>query len=234
MCVNAEESHRVVNDEVSDSATVRSHGAAESFAGLPMARAALRFASARHANQCREIDRASFIAHPIEVGLLLRADGRSDEVIAAGLLHDVLEKTGTTRAELRRWFGACVAGLVESVSDDPSIDDYELRKRELRDRVAQAGSSTVAIFAADKISKVRELTLLPSSRLDGTTIRVKLAHYRASLEMLRGVAGSSALVDLLDAELNRVSRKPVTTTRADGAVTTIARAKRSKSRARTL
>ena len=84
----------------------------------------------------------------------------------AGLLHDVLEKTGTTRSELQRRFGARVAGLVESVSDDPSIDDYESRKRELRDRVAHAGSDTVAIFAADKISKVRELALLPVASKD--------------------------------------------------------------------
>jgi len=220
--------------EVRNSTIVRSHRATELFPGLPIARAALTFASARHANQYREIDRASFIAHPIEVGSLLRADGQPDEVIAAGLLHDVLEKTGTTRAELQRRFGACIAGLVESVSDDPSIDDYGSRKRELRDRVAHAGSSTVAIFAADKVSKVRELTLLPISRLDVATTRAKLAHYRASLEMLRGVAGNSVLVDLLDAELNRVSHKPVTGTRADGAVTGVARAKRSKPRARTI
>ena len=222
-----------MNDEVSGGTIVWSRRATNSFRGLPIARAALRFASARHANQYREIDRASFIAHPIEVGSLLRADGQPDEVIAAGLLHDVLEKTGTTRAELERRFGARVAGLVESVSDDPSIDDYELRKRELRDRVAHAGSGTAAIFAADKVSKVRELMLLPSSRLDKTTIRVKLAHYRASLEMLRGVAGNSALVDLLDTELNRVSQKPVAGTRAGGAIVGVARAKRSKPRART-
>ena len=172
-----------------------------------MAQAALTFAFARHANQYREIDDAPFIEHPIEVGCLLRGGGQPDEVIAAGLLHDVLEKTGTTRGELQRRFGACIAELVESVSDDPSIDDYESRKRELRDRVAHAGSDTVAIFAADKISKVRELTLLPTSRLDETTTRAKLAHYRASHKMLRGVAGNNALVDLLDAELNRLSQR---------------------------
>ena len=160
--------------------------------------------------------------------------GSETRSIAAGLLHDLLEKSRTTGAELQRRFGACIAGLVESVSDDPSIDDYESRKRELRDRVAHAGSDTVAIFAADKISKVRELTLLPTSRLDDTTTRAKLAHYRASLEMLRGVAEDSALVDLLDAELNRLSRKPVTGTRADGATTGIARAKRSKPPARAI
>ena len=122
----------------------------------------------------------------------------------------MLEKTGTTRAELQRRFGASIARLVESVSDDPSIDDYESRKHELRDRVAHGGPDTVAIFAADKISKVRELTLLPTSRLDDTSIRAKLAHYRASLKMLRRAAGNSALVDLLDAELNRLVAPAVT------------------------
>ena len=101
----------------------------------------------------------------------------------------------TTGAELQRRFGVRIARLVESVSDDPSIDDYESRKRELRDRIAHAGSSTVAIYTADKISKVRELALLPTSTLDDTTTRSKLAHYRASRRMLRRVAGNSDLVD---------------------------------------
>ena len=234
MCVNAEETHGVVNDDVWDGATVRSFCAADSFAGLPMAHAALAFACERHASQYREIDHAPFIAHPIEVGSLLHGDGQPHEVIAAGLLHDLLEKTRTTRAELQRRFGASVARLVESVTDDPSIDEYGSRKRELRNRVAHAGSNTVAIFTADKISKVRELALLPTSRLDETTTDAKLAHYRASLKMLRRVAGHSDLVVLLDAELNRLSQKPVTGASGDGATTRIAGTKRSKPRARTI
>ncbi len=235
MCVNAEEARGVVNDEVSGGATVRSFCPADSFAGLPLAQAALEFASARHAGQCREIDHAPFIAHPIEVGSLLQGDGQPDEVIAAGLLHDLLEKTQTTGAELQRRFGARVARLVESVSDDPSIDDYVSGKRELRDRVAHAGSNTVAIFAADKISKVRELGLLPTSHLDETTTRVKLAHYRASLKMLRSVAGNRALVALLDAELTKLVAPTFTGTRADGGSTGLhARTKPTSSRARAI
>jgi hypothetical protein len=40
---------------------------------------------------------------------------------------------------------------------------------QLRDRVAHAESDTLAIFAADKIAKVRELALLPTWRLEETT-----------------------------------------------------------------
>jgi (p)ppGpp synthase/HD superfamily hydrolase len=173
----------------------------EWFTGLPLARAALEFASIRHANQCREIDDVPFIAHPIEVGELLRGEGQPDEVIAAGLLHDTLEKTATTSAQLRHRFGARIARLVESVTDDPSIGDYSQCKDQLRDRIAHADSDTHALYAADKISKVRELVLLPPSRRHETTNRAKLAHYQASLEMLRRVAGDLALVHRLDSEL---------------------------------
>ena len=99
-----------------------------------MAHSGPEFASVRHAGQYREIDRAPFIAHPIEVGEPLRGAGQPDEVIAAGLLHDVLATTATTSAELDRRFGSRIAWLVETVSDDPLIGDYEERKRGLRGR----------------------------------------------------------------------------------------------------
>ena len=93
------------SDETPGTTTARPRRAAGQFAGLPKAQAALRFARARHAGQRREVDDA-LIAHPIEVGSLLRRAAQSDEIIAAGLLHDVLEKTATTSAELHRRFGA--------------------------------------------------------------------------------------------------------------------------------
>ena len=133
-----------------------------------MTRTALSFASSRHAGQHREIDGAPFIAHPLEVARLLQRDGQPDHVVAAGLLHDVLEKTATTRRELEREFGTRVTRLVAAVSDDPSISDYQERKRELRDRVARSDSDALAIYAADKIAKVRELGLLPRWRATPT------------------------------------------------------------------
>ena len=190
--------------EARGTANPRPRRAAGRFAGLPMAQAALRFARARHAGQHREIDHAAFITHPIEVGCLLRGDGQPDAIVAAGLLHDVLEQTATTSAELKRRFGDHVARLVESVSDDSSLDDYVSRKRELRHRVARAGPGTRVVFAADKIAKVRELALLPAQQLNEPTNRAKLAHYGASLKMLRRMDRDLPLVEQLNAELNQL------------------------------
>lgn len=175
------------------------------FPGLPLTQAALGFASARHVDQYRESDRAPFIEHPIEVGQLLHRDGHPDHVIAAGLLHDVLEKTTTTRAELERRFGARVARLVSTVSDDPSISGYVERKRELRDRVSRADPDALAVYAADKVAKVHELASFPASRRIGRDEHAKLSHYRASLQMLRQAGGAGILVDHLEAELSRLA-----------------------------
>lgn len=172
-----------------------------------MTRAAFGFAAARHAGQFREIDGVPFIVHPIEVGRLLHRDGQPDHVVAAGLLHDVLEKTATPPLELELEFGTRIAQLVAAVSDDPSIEAYEERKRELRDRVERSDSEALAIYAADKIAKVRELRLLSAWRASQRRHQAKLAHYRASLEMLCRAAGHTGLVTCLDAELGRLEAR---------------------------
>jgi len=205
--MTAERTQGIIDSYVPGSATVRPRRAAGRFAELPIAQAALNFASARHAGQYRETDHAPFIAHPI--------------------------KTGTTSAEIQRRFGTRVARLVESVSDDPSVGDYKQRKRQLRDRIAHTDPDTCAIFAADRISKVRELVLLPMSQLHRPKPRAELTHYRASLTMLRRVARDLALVDLLDTELNRLVTPAVTGPRGNDATTPIARTKHTTPRART-
>lgn len=222
------------NDETPGTATAPPQHAARQFAGLPMAQAAIAFATARHAGQHREIDHAPFIIHPIEVGCLLHGDGQPDAIIAAGLLHDVLEKTATTGAELQGRFGPHIARLVKSVSDDPSFGDYESRKRELRDRVARSGWNTRAIFAADKISKVRELAQLPAQRLGETMVHAELAHYRASLEMLRRVDGDVSLVDCLDAELKLLVARAVSGAGSAAPITSATSSKRSSCRTPTI
>jgi (p)ppGpp synthase/HD superfamily hydrolase len=164
-------------------------------------RAALAFADERHAGQRRAGDGAPFITHPVEVGWLLHEQDYPDHVIAAGVLHDVLENTDTDRAELELRFGAEVAQLVSCLSDDPSIADAVERKAALRQQVARAGPSAAAVFAADKVSKTRELHARalrgPLDRADA----IKLDHYRKSLTMLDALLPVHPLVIDLRREL---------------------------------
>jgi (p)ppGpp synthase/HD superfamily hydrolase len=170
--------------------------------GSPLTRDALAFAADRHAGQTRDGRGEPFVTHPVEVACLLHEAGYSDEVIAAGVLHDVLEDTDVEREELTSRFGERVAGLVAAVSDDPSIENGAERKAALRRQVAASGTEAGVIFAADKISKARELRQRISRGEAGEADRQKLDHYRASLEMLDGLVPGLGLVDRLRAELD--------------------------------
>jgi (p)ppGpp synthase/HD superfamily hydrolase len=167
----------------------------------PLTRESLAFATGRHSGQTRDGDDIPFVTHPLEVACLLHEAGYSDEVVAAGVLHDVLENTDAERAELDRRFGPAVTWLVTAVSDDPSIEDPAERKAALRRQVAEAGDRAAAIFAADKISKARELRArIGRAGLDDSA-RVKLDHYQQSLAMLAEIMPGHPLVDQLRLEL---------------------------------
>jgi (p)ppGpp synthase/HD superfamily hydrolase len=171
-------------------------------ARLPQTRAAVAYARECHAGQRRKVDGAPFIEHPLEVGWLLYRAGLSDHLIAAGVLHDTLEKSDASVSELHERFGPRVARLVLAVSEDPEIRGYSERKAALRARAAAAGPEALLVFAADKISKVRELQLV---RPPAKVPQRRLTHYRRCLELLEARMGDSPLVALLRSEFDRVA-----------------------------
>lgn len=180
---------------------------------LPLARAAIEFAQAHHGPQRREGDSAVFLIHPLEVASLLARSRYPDHVVAAGVLHDVLEDTDAAAAELEERFGTDVAALVSLVSDDPSIDDEEERKDDVRERVRRAGGYAPVVYGADKVSKVRELRMLIATGLDRQAAEVKLRRYRKSLSMLEQTIPQSRVVELLRFELEALERLPPEQTR---------------------
>ena len=60
-------------------------------------------------------------------------------------------------SDLRERFGHWMSGLVLAVSDDDRITGYANRKAALRQQVSGAGEEALSLFAADKLSKLREL-----------------------------------------------------------------------------
>jgi (p)ppGpp synthase/HD superfamily hydrolase len=171
---------------------------------LPKARAALVYAERQHQGQLRKCG-GPFILHPLEVAALLRDAGASDELVAAGLLHDVTEKTTAAPADVRRRFGARVAKLVGVVSEDSAIASYKARKAALREQVAGAGEDALKLFAADKLSKVRELSLY---EVEAPARRIE--HYRRSVELLETLLPGYTLTDRLTADFAGLeSRLPV-------------------------
>ena len=107
-------------------------------AGRPVANRAATVAIEAHAGQTRKADGAPFITHPLEVGLLLHGLGYDDDVVSAGILHDVVEKGGMTMESVTGAFGPRVAEMVEALTEDDSLSEYRVRKAAQRDQVARA------------------------------------------------------------------------------------------------
>jgi (p)ppGpp synthase/HD superfamily hydrolase len=154
-------------------------------ADLPLSGRAAAWVVGAHAGQERQADGAPFVLHPFEVAMLLHAGGYRDDVVAVALLHDAIEKGGATRDGLRDVFGPDVAGMVDALTEDETIGDYEERKTDLRRRAEAADDDVVAVFAADKVVKARELRLVAAAdRMPAREVACKRAHYVASLEIL--------------------------------------------------
>jgi len=176
--------------------------------GLPKTQAAVVYAERMHAGQ-RRVDGTPFILHPLEVASLLYYTGAPDHLIAAGVMHDLIEKADVSASDLQRRFGPRITGLVLAVSDDGRITGYARRKAALRHQVAGAGEEALTLFAADKLSKLRELrreaavdrdprgapTPLPEMRAR------RLRHYQRSLALLEERLPDSPLVRELRDEL---------------------------------
>jgi (p)ppGpp synthase/HD superfamily hydrolase len=166
---------------------------------LPQTAEAVGFARDKHAGQVRQADGAPFIQHPLEVAVLLYEDGARDEVIAAGALHDVLEKTDATAYELSVRFGRRIGEIVRAMTEDPTVAGYARRKAALREQVAAAGTDALTVFAADKLSKVREQRLCAG---DVTPMRRrKVKHYRHCLALLQERLPGEPLVREFQREL---------------------------------
>ncbi len=176
----------------------------------PLVHAALEQARSDHAGQVRNGSGGMpYVEHPIRVAALLDERGYGEEVLAAALLHDVVEDSDTELDELREKFGDVVAGLVGSMTDDESIDDYRARKAEHRERLAAAPAEAMAIYGADKLTNVS--TLHAAYAAEGDSVReefkvpieLKLEIWEADLALLREKAPELAFLDRLEEELNR-------------------------------
>lgn len=127
---------------------------------------ALRFAADKHRFQRRKDPEASpYINHPIAAAdLLARVGGVTDNVtLLAAVLHDTVEDTETTPAELEAQFGTEVRAVVEEVTDDKTLPKEE-RKRLQIEHASHLSERAKLVKMADKICNVLDVTHNPPAQ----------------------------------------------------------------------
>ncbi len=124
---------------------------------------ALQFAAHKHRDQRRkDIEASPYINHPIALANVLwrEAQVHEPDVICAALLHDTVEDTKTTEAELVERFGTKIAGLVMEVTDDKTLEKAD-RKRLQVEHAPHISREAKLVKLADKISNLRDVAASP-------------------------------------------------------------------------
>ena len=123
---------------------------------------AIIFATKAHSGSTRKGTSIPYIVHPLETGAIAATLTDDREVIAAAVLHDVVEDTEVGGEELTKRFGKRVASLVMSDSEDKmremsASDSWQTRKERTLDSLLTADRDEQIIYLADKLSNIRAI-----------------------------------------------------------------------------
>ncbi|WP_342429682.1 HD domain-containing protein [Neobacillus sp. FSL H8-0543] len=118
---------------------------------------ALQFASKAHKDQCRKNTDIPYISHPVAVGMILMKSGYTDELIAAGVLHDTVEDTDVTMEDIQREFGTKIAEIVAGCSEPDKSLSWEERKEHTIEFLKTASEDIRAVACADKLHNIRSI-----------------------------------------------------------------------------
>jgi guanosine-3',5'-bis(diphosphate) 3'-pyrophosphohydrolase len=180
----------------------------------PRLEEAFRFAAQSHQGQTRRGEGTPYIAHVVAVAIILDRARFDEDVVIAGLLHDVVEDTPVTLAEVAARFGKEVAEIVRHCSENktdelgvkrPWID----RKRDHIAALADAPATARAVVLADKLHNLvsieRDLLMgKPVWSLFHAARDQVLWYYHAMID--RCGAGDQRLVQLAEACRQVLSR----------------------------
>ena len=120
---------------------------------------ALRIAVEAHDGQVRRgEDAGPYVVHPLHVAIMLARWGMEDDVIVAGILHDVVEDCEEWTVErVDDEFGPHVASIVDELTEDKT-QSWEVRKQNGIDNVASMSPQAASVKAADKLHNLRCLS----------------------------------------------------------------------------
>ena len=124
---------------------------------------AIKFAVDAHGDTTRKGKSRLYILHPVEAMSIVASLTEDQNVLSAAVLHDVVEDTGVTEAELREAFGDRVAELVMAESEDKMRDippeaSWEARKQATIDHLAGLERDALLICLGDKLANIREMS----------------------------------------------------------------------------
>ncbi len=131
---------------------------------------AIIYATTLHEGKVRKLKNIPYILHPLEVAQIIATMTDDQEIMAAGVLHDVVEDTDTTLDAIREKFGDRIAALVESETENkyPGEDKSLTWKRRKEESLLVLKNSkdigVKMLWLSDKLSNIRSLSRIYGER----------------------------------------------------------------------
>jgi (p)ppGpp synthase/HD superfamily hydrolase len=119
---------------------------------------ALKTAAKAHEKQYRKGTDIPYITHPVAVGMILMKAGYSEELVAAGILHDTVEDTELSLQDIEQLFGLNIAQMVEGCSEPDKSLSWEERKKHTIEYLGAAPEEIRVVACADKLHNIRSIT----------------------------------------------------------------------------
>ena len=118
---------------------------------------AIEFAAKEHQNQFRKSSKVPYVSHPFSVAMLLKGVGCEEDIVIAGLLHDIVEDTDYTLEDIKSAFGEKVADIVDGCSEPGRNAPWEDRKQHTIDFLKSASFEIKLVACADKLHNIRTI-----------------------------------------------------------------------------
>lgn len=128
---------------------------------------ACAYAFAAHDGQTRKSGEP-YITHPIAVATELAKWHMDIQTLSAGLMHDVLEDTGTTKAEMAAEFGDTIADMVDGLSklEKLKYDDQTEHQAESFRKLILAMTKDMRVIIVKLSDRLHNMRTLGSMRPD--------------------------------------------------------------------
>ena len=123
---------------------------------------AVNFAVKAHSGTERRGKGFPYIIHLMEAVEIVATITPDQELLSAAMLHDTVEDTPVTVADLRKEFGDRIASIVEAESDvhnegESEHESWHRRKQEAIDRLTAAPLEAKIVALGDKLSNMRAI-----------------------------------------------------------------------------
>ena len=165
-------------------------------AGLSKVIRALAFAAHKHRDQRRKDPEASpYVNHPIALAAILADEAGVTDVdtLCAAILHDTVEDTQTSEAEIREAFGNEIANVVAEVTDDKSLPK-DVRKQLQIDHAPHLSRKARLVKLADKIANLRDMAASPPA---DWPLERRRDYFEWGAKVVAGIRGSHPVLEAL-------------------------------------